>query len=92
MSAEVLRACLGLCVACFSLPGLLPPPFWVFLFNLAFGLFFETFASRVLAVEVLTHFVLPWKHRARWPPNCGCFCVDGRQANSDGARPARSIY
>lgn len=68
------------------------PPFWVFLFNLAFGLFFETFASRVLAVEVLTHFVLPWKHRARWPPNCGCFCVDGRQANSDGARPARSIY
>lgn len=45
-----------------------------------FGSIFETFASRVLALEVLNHFVLPWLHRARWSPYCGCFCVERRQA------------
>lgn len=62
--------------------------FWFFffffflgvLFSLAFGLFFETFASRVLAVEVLNHFVFSWMHRARWSSYCGSFCGDGRQA------------
>ena len=80
MSAEVFRACLGIRVALFSLPGFFSP--LVFLFSLAFGLFFETFASWVLALEVLNHFVFSWMHRAKWSPYCGSFCVDGRQATA----------
>ena len=78
--AELIKPAMGmprLSCSSFCLSASLP---LVFVFNLAWVYFLKPFASCVLVLEVLNHFVLPWMHRIRWSPYCGCLCVDGRQA------------
>lgn len=78
--AELIKPALGmprLPCSSFCLSAFLP---LVFVFNLVWRLVFETVCILRACFGSAESFCLPWMHRIRWSPCCGCLRVDGRQA------------